>query len=177
VRPEEDMLSGATRNLKEKTAVKGAYLEQLYAFGRPDRDPRGRVVSVAYMALISAEPVELRTTERYGGISWFSIKKLPPLAYDHREIVEYAISRLRTKLEYTNIVYSLLPEKFTLTRLQNIYEIILDRSLDKRNFRKKFLSLGLIQATKQFERGGRQRPAQLFKFKHRAFKELPKFFD
>jgi 8-oxo-dGTP diphosphatase len=177
VKPEEDILLAARRNLAEKTDVKSAYLEQLYTFGELDRDPRGRVVSVAYMALISSEPVNLKTTDRYGGIGWFPVRKLPVLAYDHREMIEYAVGRLRTKLEYTNIIYSLLPEKFTLTRLQKIYEIILGRTLDKRNFRKKFLSLGLIQPTKQFERGGRQRPAQLFKFKHKTFKELPKFFD
>jgi 8-oxo-dGTP diphosphatase len=177
VKPREEILHAAFRHLKEKTGVTNAYLEQLYTFGALGRDPLGRVVSVAYMALIPSEPVELETTEEYGGVGWFPVKKLPSLAYDHKEMVHYGVNRLRTKLEYTNIVYSLLPERFTLTELQKVYETILARVLDKRNFRKKFLSLGLIEATRQFRRGGRQRPAQLFKFKHRTFRELPKFFD
>ncbi len=164
VRGEESLEDAAFRHLSDKTGVSRVYLEQLAAFGEPGRDPFGRVVSVAYFALIPLGARELKTTEEYGGVAWYGVGKLPKLAYDHREILNAALLRLRAKLEYTNIVYGLLPKTFTLSELQRVYEIILARPIDKRNFRKKYLSLGLIEETKGKREGGAHRPAQLYQF-------------
>ena len=167
VKPNESVEESAQRNLQEKTGVKNVYLEQLYTFGEVDRDPFGRVVSVAYYALIPTRGVKLKTSKDYTDIKWFDIKKLPALAYDHQQIVKTAVKRLQAKLEYTNIVYSLLPKEFSLSELQSIYEIILDKKLDKRNFRKKILSLNLLEKTDRVRKGTPNRPAQLYKFKKR----------
>lgn len=164
VRGDEALDDSARRHLADKTGLRNLYLEQLAAFGEPKRDPFGRVVSVAYFALIPVGTRELKTTEEYGGVAWFPIKRLPPLAYDHKAIVGEALARLKAKLEYTNIVYGLMPSEFTLTELQRVYEIILDRSLDKRNFRKKILELKVIVSAKG-KRAGAYRPAQLYRFK------------
>ena len=161
----ESLEDSARKHLKEKAGVTNVYLEQLAAFGEPERDPFGRVVSVAYFALIPAEAQKLRTTEEYGDVAWFPLSRLPSLAYDHKEITRAALARLCVKLEYTNIAYSLLPNQFPLSALQDLYEIILDRELDKRNFRKKFLSLGLVALLKGKRSSGAHRPAQLYRFK------------
>jgi 8-oxo-dGTP diphosphatase len=164
---DERLEDAAVRELAEKTGVEDVYLEQLYTFSEIDRDPAGRVVSAAYMALVPSEGLELRTPEKYSGIGWFPVKKLPPLAFDHGEMVAYAVQRLRYKLEYTNAVYSLLPEQFTLSELQRTYEIILGRSLDPRNFRKRILALGIIEGTGKIRRGEAHRPAHLYRFTSR----------
>lgn len=164
VNPGESVDDSAKRNLSLKAGVKDIFLEQLYTFGDADRDPFGRVVSVAYFALIQSTDVELKTTKDYKDVAWFSVKKLPKMAYDHKEVLALAIERLKSKLEYTNIACNLLPNEFTLTELQDIYEIILDKKLDKRNFRKKILSLKLIKTTGRKRAGGANRPAELFKF-------------
>ncbi len=168
VQPNESLDKAANRHLAEKAGVKDAYLEQLYAFGDVDRDPFGRVVSVAYMALVASSGLKLKTTKEYVDVKWFSINRLPLLAYDHKKIIAYAIARLRAKLEYTNIVYSLLPTEFTLSSPQNIYEIICGKKMDKRNFRKKLLSLGLIRAQGRKERGRANRPPELYSFTKRS---------
>lgn len=167
VKPTESVDEAAVRHLADKTGVKTVYLEQLYTFGRVDRDPFGRVVSVAYFALIPSAGVKLKTTSEYEDVAWFSVEDLPKLAYDHREIIETAVERLKAKLEYTNIVYSLMPKEFTLGGLQHVYEIILDRKLDKRNFRRKFLSLNLIEKVGRKREGEAHRPAELYCFKKR----------
>ena len=167
VKPLESVDQAAKRHLFAKSGVKNVYLEQLYTFGKIKRDPFGRVVSVAYFALIPLKGLKLKTTDEYADIKWFPITKLPKLAYDHKEMIKFAIERLRAKLEYTNIVYSLLPKKFTLTDLQNTYETILKRKLDKRNFRKKILSLNLISKTGRKQKGEAYRPAALYKFRKR----------
>ena len=167
VKPDENVDDAAKRLLFEKTGLKDVYLEQLYTFGKVDRDPFGRVVSVAYFALIPHSGIMLQTTEEYEGVQWFPVDALPPLAYDHKEIVANAVNRLRAKLEYTNIVYSLLPEAFTLGELQKTYEIILKRNLDKRNFRKKIFSLGIIKKTGKIRKGLPNRPAELYTFVHK----------
>ncbi len=157
----------ATRGLFETTGVKDVYLEQLYTFSHPKRDPHGHVVSVAYVALVNRAGMNLRIPGKCTDIGWFPVAPPPPLAYDHADMLTYALRRLRWKLEYTNIVYSLLPRDFTLTELQRVYEIILDRPLDKRNFRKKMLSLGLLQATPRVAKVGAHRPARLYRFRRR----------
>lgn len=173
IAPDESADEAALRHLRAKTNVKDVYLEQLYTFGSVNRDPRGRVVSVAYFALIPSTNISLKTTEDYGGIDWFPVKKLPELAYDHREIIAKAVDRLKSKLAYSTISYSLLPKEFSLSELQTVYEVILARHLDKRNFRKKILSLGLIRSTGKKRRGDANRPAELYTFK----KRIPEFVD
>lgn len=160
----EDLESAAKRELFEETGVKNVYLEQLYTFGDPNRDPRGRVISVSYFALVDAEKVQLKFGSDAKDVGWFSFSDIPDLAFDHKEILKYAKQRLAWKMEYTNVVYSLLPKFFTLTDLQKAYEAILDIKLDKRNFRRKFLSTGLILPTGEKEVGA-HRPAELYRFK------------
>ena len=164
----ESTEAAATRFLFETTGVKDVYLEQLYTFSNPHRDPHGHVVSVAYFALVNYARINLRVPGKCDNIGWFPVATPPPLAYDHAEMLAYALQRLRWKLEYTNIVYSLLPRDFTLTELQRVYETIVDRPLDKRNFRKKMLSLGLLQATPRVAKAGAHRPARLYRFRRRT---------
>lgn len=161
----ESLDQAAMRALTRKTGLKGLYLEQLRTFGDPGRDPRGRVVSTAYFALVSRKDA-VRTSRRYAGVGWFPFRSLPELAYDHRAVARCALARLRAKLAYTNIVYGLLPREFTLGELQGIYEIILGRPLDRRNFRKKILGAGLLRPLFK-QRHGAHRPAQLYSFVRR----------
>jgi 8-oxo-dGTP diphosphatase len=164
VRADETLERAARRLLAAETGMRGIYLEQLYTFGGPERDPHGRVVSVAYFALI---PHGGRLDgRRADDAAWRSVRHLPPLAYDHRAVVRTALARLRAKLAYTNLVYMLLPPSFTLGELQEMYEAILGRRLDRRNFRKKILSLGLL-AHAAGERRGPHRPAALYAFRRR----------
>ena len=169
VHPEESLEDAARRELYEETNVQDLYLEQLYTFGAPDRDPRGRVISVAYFALISAEKRELVARTDSSDVSWFSVYDLPPVAFDHADIIEYALRRLRYKLDYTSVGFQLLPMKFTLTELQRIYEIILQKQLDKRNFRKKILSLGILEPLEETKMEGPHRPAKLYAFHQENF--------
>ena len=166
----ESLDAAAQRELSEETGVSGAaFLEQLYTFGAPERDPRTRVITVAYYALLPATDSHLRPVAGTDAAeaAWWPVNALPPLAFDHAEIVQTALSRLRAKLGYTSVAYALLPEEFTLTELQNIYEIILGRTLDKRNFRKKMLALDLLIDTGKQNREGRHRPAALYQFSRR----------
>lgn len=167
VRLNESLDETAKRELKEKTGLGNVYLEQLYTFGAVKRDPLSRVISTAYYALIDGHGIKLQTTAKYKDIKWFSIKKLPRLAYDHTLVAKLAIERLRAKLAYTNIIYGLLPAQFTLSDLQKVYEIILNKKLDKRNFRKKIESLKLLKKTKKYKRNEAFRPALFYEFKER----------
>ncbi|KYK26404.1 NUDIX hydrolase [Euryarchaeota archaeon SM23-78] len=162
---EEALEDAAKRELKEETGVKDVYLEQLYTFGEPKRDPRTRVITVAYYALIASENLKLQATTDVTDVKWFSVDQLPKLAFDHNQILDYALKRLRNKIEYTNIAFQLLPERFTLSELQKIYEIILGKELDKRNFRKKVKETGVLTPLKETKMKGAHRPAQLFSFK------------
>jgi 8-oxo-dGTP diphosphatase len=168
----ESLADAALRELGEETGVRNVYLEQLYTFGDPDRDPRGRVVSVAYYALISADRAPLSAGSDASAARWWPVADHPPLAFDHREILAYAVERLRNKLEYTTVGFQLLPPKFTLTQLQQVYEAILGRALDKRNFRRKMDLLGILSPPKEWAREGRSRPAQLFTFSAKRFEKL-----
>lgn len=175
VREKESLDDAARRELAEETGVKSVYLEQLYSFGEVNRDPRTRVISVAYFALIPADKTsQLSARTDVSAVKWFAISKLPKVAFDHKKIIEYAIQRLRWKLEYTNVVYSLLDEEFTLTDLQKVYEIVFDRKFDKRNFRKKILSLNLIEPTGKMVLKGVHRPARTYRFikKKLSFMEI-----
>lgn len=167
---EEGLDHAALRELEEETGVRDVYLEQLYSFGEPERDPRGRVISVSYFALISSDrPLKAGTDASEA--HWWPVSDLPELAFDHRAILYYALERLRNKLEYTTVGFQLLPESFTLTELQAVYEAILEKKLDKRNFRRKITQLKILKPLKEFQRGG-QRPAQLFKFVAGKFEKL-----
>ena len=163
---QETTIDASKRILKESTSVSNVYLEQLKTFDAIDRDPLERVISVASIALI-ADTVQLKTVEKYADVKWWPVKKLPELAYDHKLIAKEALARLKGKIQYTNIVYSLLEEAFTLSELQRVYEIILDVTLDKRNFRKRVLGLDMIVPVGEKKLAGASRPAELYKFKHR----------
>ena len=167
---DEDLEQAALRELREETGVSDVYLEQLYSFGKPDRDPRGRVVTVAYFALISADR-KLKAGSDAAGAAWYAMNDLPPLAFDHATILDYALERLRNKLEYTTVGFQLLPRKFTLTELQEVYGAILGKELDKRNFRRKMLALKILKPLPEYRRGG-QRPAQLYRFVAARFEKL-----
>ncbi|HET8701392.1 MAG TPA: NUDIX domain-containing protein [Nitrococcus sp.] len=153
---------GARRVLAEKTGLEGVYLEQLYTFGQPDRDPRGQVVSIGYFALVPCSCTEPWRSE-LGEIAWQATRNLPELAFDHADIITMARQRLAAKLGYSTIALQLMPRRFTLGQLQAVYETILGESLDKRNFRKRFQSLGCIEATDEMYRPGGQRPARLYR--------------
>ena len=163
----EGLDEAARRELFEKTGVSDLYLEQLYTFGEARRDPTAHTVSVAYFALVPPVVDTLSRGEKYADVRWAPVHDLPPLAYDHHAIAEYALQRLRTKLSYTNIVYSLLPTEFTLADLQELYEVILHQPLDRRNFRRKILTLGLLKSLPKTRRGA-HRPATLYTFTRRS---------
>ncbi len=164
VRYEEPLEDAALRELYEETGVRDVFIEQLFTFGDPKRDPRMRVITVAYYALISSENLVVRPDSDVSDVRWFSTYKLPSLGFDHDRILSYALNRLRNKIMYTNIAFQLMPEKFTLTELQNAYEVILEKSLDKRNFRKKIISSHLLEKTDEKRVDGRHRPAMLYRF-------------
>ncbi len=164
VRIKESLEEAAKRELEEETGVKDVYLEQLYSFGDVNRDPRGRVITVAYFALVNSEKTKLEAKTDVSEARWFSASKLPSLAFDHEKILQYALKRLRWKFEYTTVAFSLLPKRFTLTQLQKIYEIVFNRKFDKRNFRKKILSLNLAEKTKEKKKDVSHRPPQLYSF-------------
>jgi 8-oxo-dGTP diphosphatase len=145
VKINESLEEAAKRALQEKTGVKDVYLEQLYTFGEPKRDPRGRIITVSYMALINSENVNLSPTTDVSDAQWFSMKKLPQLAFDHKEILNYSLKRLKWKFEYTTVAFSLLPKKFSIGEIQKIYEIVFDKEFDKRNFAKKILFLDILK--------------------------------
>ena len=168
IEDEETTLQAAERILFSQTGVSGVYLEQLMTFDDVDRDPSGRVLSVAHVALLPDAKAELKTTDKYNDVRWWPVHKLPTLAYDHKTILDTAVQRLTAKIQYTNIAWSLLPKEFTLTELQNVYEIILDKQLDKRNFRKRIDALDLIKPSGNKREGGAYRPAVLYQFKHRT---------
>ena len=165
VRIKESLEDAAKRELDEATGVKAVYLEQLYTFGDINRDPRGRVITVAYFALVNSEKTKLDAKTDVSEAKWFPVSKLPKLAFDHKKILQYALKRLIWKFEYTTVAFSLLPKKFTLTQLQKIYEIVFNRKFDKRNFRKKILSLNLAEKTKEKKRDVSHRPPQLYSFR------------
>jgi 8-oxo-dGTP diphosphatase len=167
VQVNESLDEAAERVLHEKAGVNGIYLEQLYTFGEVNRDKRSRSISVAYNALVNNEFCSPRKTDYNIDIAWHSVEKLPKMAFDHKEMIEFGVERLQNKLGYTNIAYALLPKEFTLSELQLVYEAILGRELDKRNFRKKIQATGLVKGSGKKRHQGVSRPAQLFVFAER----------
>jgi len=159
----EDLESGARRELEEETGIRDVYLEQLYTFGAVERDPRERVITVAYYALIPSDQIQLRAATDAEAVGWFNMNELPALAFDHQQIVEMAHQRLTAKLDYSTIAFQFMPDEFTLSEFQEVYEIILQEDIDKRNFRKWVLALEQIEETGNEKRDGPHRPAKLYR--------------
>jgi len=153
-------------------SLKDVFLEQLGAFGAVDRDPRERVVSIAYYALVKPQDHRTLAATDADEADWFPLEAVPPLAFDHQSILSKANDRLRAKIRQQPIGFELLPDKFTLTMLQQLYEAVLDRALDKRNFRKKLLAFDLLVPLKETLREGSHRPAQLFRFDRAKYERL-----
>jgi 8-oxo-dGTP diphosphatase len=171
IHEDESLEDAAQRELYEEAGVRNVFLEQLYTFGDPKRDPRGRVITVAYYALIASDKLSLVAGADAAEAKWFPASNLPLLAFDHKRILSYALERLRNKLEYTTVGFQFLPQKFTLSELQSVYEAILGRRLDKRNFRRKIALLGILKPLREWQHTGRK-PAQLFRFSATRFEKL-----
>lgn len=174
VRVDESLEDAALRELQEETGVARVYLEQLYTFGAPNRDPRERVVTVAYYALVKLSNHRVKAATDARNAAWFAVSDLPGVAFDHEEIIESALERLKGKLRYEPIGFELLPPKFTLTQLQHLYETILEMPLDKRNFRKKLLGMSLLIETDEIEQDVAHRAARLYRFDEAKYKQLKK---
>ena len=174
VRLEESLDEAARRELQEETGIENVFLEQLYTIGTVDRDPRERVVTVAYYALVNLSDHRIQAATDARNAAWFAVDDVPALAFDHPEILEMAHERLRGKVRYQPIGFELLPPKCTLRQIQHLYEVILDRPLDKRNFRKKILSMGILIELDEVETDVAHRAARLYKFDHRKYKRLTK---
>lgn len=174
VRMDETLDEAARRELEEETGVSRLYLEQLYTFGDPGRDPRERVVSVAYYALVKLSDHRVKAATDAREAAWFSVDDLPRLAFDHEKILGTGLSRLKSKVRYQPIGFELLPPKFTLSALQKLYESVLEKALDKRNFRKKVLAMGFLEDTDEVEQDVAHRAARLYRFDKKRYQELTK---
>ena len=174
VRKGETLEEAAARELREETGIADVYLEQLYTFGDPGRDPRGWVVSVAYYALVSPDKHSIHATTDARQARWFPVTDVPALAFDHDEILKTALARVRGKLTYAPVGFELLPRKFTVKQLQKLYEIVLGRKLDNRNFRKKIFGMDVLRQLDEWQRGVAHRAARLYKFDERKYKQLVK---
>lgn len=164
VRIDESLEAAAKRELKEETGVQNVYLEQLFSFGEPKRDPRGRVITIAYIALVNSENIKLKAATDVSAALWFSSKKIPPLAFDHKKILDYSLKRLKWKFEYTTVAFSLLPQKFAISQIQKIYEIVFNKKFDKRNFVKKIISLNILKE-EGINKNVSHRPPMLYSLK------------
>ena len=174
VKSNETLLEAATRELSEETGIKNVFLEQLFTFGDPGRDPRGWVVSVAHYALVAPDKHELHATTDAREARWFPVDSLPPLPFDHNQILKMALERLRGKLTYAPIGFELLPQKFTIKQLQKLYEIVLGESLDNRNFRKKIFSMDVLKELDEMQKGVPHRAARLYRFDERKYNQRVK---
>lgn len=174
VQMDESLDEAARRELREETGIGPVYLEQLYTFGGIDRDPRGRVVSVAYYALVKLSDHRVQAATDARDARWFPVWDTPTLAFDHERVLSVALERLRGKVRYQPIGFELLPAKFTLTQLQRVYEVILERELDKRNFRKKILAMGILVELDEVQQDVAHRAARLYRFDERAYRKLVK---
>ena len=174
VRVDETLDDAALRELREETGLERVYLEQLYSFGDVDRDPRERVVTVAYYALVRLSDHKVQAATDARDAAWFAMDDLPSLAFDHDHILNVAHERLQGKLRYQPIGFELLPQKFTLTQLQKLYETVLGRALDKRNFRKKILGMDILVELDEVERDVAHRAARLYRFNKRQYQRLVK---
>jgi 8-oxo-dGTP diphosphatase len=169
---DETIEQSAKRELQEETGISRLYLEQLYTFGDPGRDPRGRTITVAYYALVKLADHPIKADTDASDVGWFSVSDLPRLAFDHAKIVAMALNRLKGKVRYQPIGFELLPAKFTLSQLQRLYEVVLERELDKRNFRKKILGMGLLVETSEIQKDVAHRAARLYRFDEDRYRRL-----
>ncbi len=174
VRVDETLDEAARRELAEEAGLNNVFLEQLYTFGELKRDPRERVVTVAYYALVKMADHRVKAATDASDAAWFPVDELPSLAFDHAQIVAASLQRLKGKVRYEPIGFELLAEKFTLSQLQHLYEVCLEQPLDKRNFRKKILGFGLLKETDEIEQDVAHRAARLYRFDARRYKELKK---
>jgi 8-oxo-dGTP diphosphatase len=168
---DEPLEDAAARELYEETGVEGVHLEQFYTFGQPDRDPRTRVISVAYLALLDAGQLQPRAADDAADVGWFSVHNPPPLAFDHVDILKRALQRLRHKLESTALGSLFMPEEFTLSELRRAYERILNEKLDGRRFRRRILAADILEETGS-RRGDGRRAARLYRFKNDVVAEF-----
>ena len=169
---DETLEEAVLRELKEETGITIDYLEQLYTFGAPKRDPRNRVLSVSYFGLVKPNHFDIKAATDAADVQWFNLDELPKLAFDHQAILDTAHQRLKSKLSYQPIGFDLLNDEFPFSDLENLYMTILENEIDRRNFRKKMLSIGINQETNKIEKIGSGRPAKLFKFNKKKFKQL-----
>ena len=174
VRLEETLDEAARRELEEETGLSKIFLEQLYTFSELDRDPRERIVSVAYYALVNLRDHQVHAATDARDAAWFGVHDVPSLAFDHAGILRAALERLRGKLRYQPVGFELLPKKFTLSQLQHLYELVLERQLDKRNFRKRVLAMDLIEETDEVQQDVAHRAARLYRFDERKYRRLAK---
>jgi 8-oxo-dGTP diphosphatase len=172
VNVDESLEKAALRELKEETGVQNVFLEQLYTFGDVHRDPRRRIMTVAYYALVNLRDHTIKAATDASNAAWFSVDDVPRLAFDHARIVDTALRRLRGKVRYEPIGFELLPEKFTLTQLQRMYEMILEQDIDKRNFRKKILGMELLKELDEVQVDVAHRAARLYKFDEKKYRQL-----
>lgn len=174
VRVDETLDEAARRELEEETGLRKIFLEQLYTFADVDRDPRERVVSVAYYALVNLRDHQVHAATDARDAGWFGVHDVPSLAFDHAEILRTALERLRGKLRYQPVGFELLPRKFTLSELQHLYELVLERTLDKRNFRKRVLAMDLLEETDEVQQDVAHRAARLYRFDESKYRRLLK---
>jgi 8-oxo-dGTP diphosphatase len=170
----EAMEDTARRELEEETGLKDVFLEQLYTFSNPERDPREHVVTVAYYALVNLSEHVVHASTDASNAAWFCIDDVPQLAFDHAEILNTAHDRLRGKIRYQPIGFELLAEKFPLRMLQSVYEKILDRQVDKRNFRKRILGMGILDELDEIETDVSHRAARLYRFNKQKYDRMVK---
>jgi 8-oxo-dGTP diphosphatase len=170
----ESLEEAVERELHEETGIKINYLEQLYTFGNPSRDPRGRVISIAYFGLVRPNTFQIFASTDAEQVQWFDIKELPELSFDHKEILDIAIRRLQSKITYEPIGFELLDKKFPFSDLEKLYTTLLGREIDRRNFRKKIVGLNVLDELNEKISKGSGRPAILFKFNQKRYFELKK---
>ncbi len=175
VKDNETLTDAVNRELQEEAGIKVNYLEQLYTFGdNIKRDPRFRVISVAYFALVNSTKLVLKADSDADDAKWFSVNEIPNLAFDHKDILKTAHKRLRSKLTYQPIGFDLLPKEFLFSELENLYCTILEKEIDRRNFRKKILSFGIVEETEKFGNKIKGRPAKLYRFNKQKYNKLVK---
>lgn len=175
VHDDETLEQAVQRELKEETGVSINYLEQLYSFGQPNRDPRNRVISITYYGLVKPDAFDIHADTDASDVSWFNIKRLPPLAFDHQEIINTAHNRLKGKMQYEPVGFELLDEKFAFSELEKLYMAVLDRPIDRRNFKKKVTKFGLLEETTEKQAlAGAGRPGNLYRFNVEKYFELKK---
>ena len=172
VKDDESLEAAVHRELAEESGISINYLEQLYTFGKPGRDPRNRVVSVTYFGLVKPNDFKLSASTDAEAAAWFNINDLPELAFDHKVILETAIQRLQAKVRYQPIGFELLDEKFPFSELEKLYSAILGREIDRRNFKKKVMSYGILEKLDESISGYVGRPARLFRFNRKRYQEL-----